>query len=144
MCSQFSTTKLQKLSTSPQSPSITKSATDRIDAKLVEGMIAEERLCRNLFMVNNEFSSEMNWLGKIWDLWKIVRKLNMGGKINHDRVNKMSRACIVKAPFSHPLPIYMAHRTFPRTAYPADKPNAVSMRLSFFLEMSKFLSWKEK
>ena len=64
-------------------------------------------------------------------MWKIVCKLNMGGKINHDRVNKMSRACIVKAPLSHPLPIYMAHRKVPRTAYLADKPNAIIMRLSF-------------
>ena len=47
----------------------------------------------------------------------MVCRLNMGGKINSDRVNKTVRACILEALLSHPISMSMAHRAVERTEY---------------------------
>eukprot|EP00957_Ditylum_brightwellii_P037618 2844905-Ditylum_brightwellii.AAC.1 len=55
-----------------------------------------------------DFSPELNRLGKIWEMWRIVvRKekaedmhLKKGQKVNRGRIKKLARACGVSRPLS--------------------------------------------
>ena len=103
-----------------------------IGATLAEGMKSSDRCFRKLFVGMVEFYPELNCLVKIWELLKLVCRINMDITINRVRVRKLDHSYRVEATISHPPHMAMAHREASIIEYLVAKTNSYSMRLAFF------------
>jgi hypothetical protein len=123
--------KLQKLYVHGQ---VDQATMESIDQILTDGMRAAEYHCRKLCMGCVEFSPELNKLGKIWELWKIVCRYKLGANINRGRIKRMARALEITAPLSESYDSACYKRTEARILYVDRKPDAADLRLAFLSE----------